>query len=171
MLSVKPTHPSSGPPPNYTVIQKSVLRRPVPTNPVRKSKRENGTTVTFNNYAIGFFRRSKDADELLIQHIATSLGTLPRGSCGCPSRHAPRKVASDTPSRRAAFCRLRYGSGCALVRWAPRYGMISAPARPRGATSRALASAHPTGRDSRAGHRIKTGHAKGVTGTGIRRFA
>ena len=29
------------------------------------------------------------------------------------------------------------GSGCALVRWAPRYRMISAPARPRGATSRA----------------------------------
>jgi hypothetical protein len=28
VLSVKPTHPSSGPPPNYTVIQKSVPRRP-----------------------------------------------------------------------------------------------------------------------------------------------
>jgi len=38
VLSVKPTHPSSGPPPNYTVIKKSTLRRPGPRPPPARQK-------------------------------------------------------------------------------------------------------------------------------------
>jgi len=118
--------------------------------PVSPNPRENGTTVTFNNYAIGFFRRSKDADELLIQHIATSLGTLPRGSCGCPSRHAPRKVASDTPSRRAAFCRLRLRAG--KVGSSIWYDQCACPPERRDQPSSGLCAPDRTGLSSRSSY-------------------
>ena len=147
-----PTHPLD-PPPTTRLSRNpsSAAQYPRHKPSSRKSNpRENGTTVTFNNYAIGFFRRSKDADELLIQHIATSLGTLPRGSCGCPSRHAPRKVASDTPSRRAAFCRLRLRAG--KVGSSIWYDQCACPPERRDQPSSGLCAPDRTGLSSRSSY-------------------